>query len=84
MAGISDIPIATLRQMLDKQNDASIKRYYEYDSDGDVTSIYYAQAQTGNGGVCLQKRFEYQTVSGVKNLVKRDYQALTWNSAWDI
>lgn len=73
-----------IKHLLDPQNEPFIKRHYVNDSDGDTTSIFSAQAAADNGDWCLEQRFEYATVSGVKNVVNTAWRDSTWDSGWDI
>lgn len=84
-SGPTEFSAATLRSLLDPLNASSIKTYYEYDSDGDQTAEYRAQAVAEAGANCLKKTFEYITVSGIKMLRKESWSTDTWSgSVWDI
>ncbi len=82
---VQTFTIADIRNLIDPKNDPSVKKYLKYDSGGDVTDIYYAQAEAASGVDCLQQQFVYATVSGNKNMIKTSWTNATWGGAsWDI
>jgi len=74
----------TIQTILDPRNAPSVKQYFTYDVDGDVAGIYTAQSAAENGESCLFQRFEYDTVSGIKNVAKIDWVTSGWDSSYDI
>ena len=81
--GPTGINMVTLRSLLDPLNAANVKKHYEWDADGDPTYVYYAQAEAQDGDNCIRKVYEYDTVSGVKNVSKTSWETENWQSAWD-
>lgn len=78
----------TIQTVLDPKNAPNVKQYFTYDVDGDVTGIYNVQSAAVVGDPCLLQRFEYATVSGIKNVAKIDWITSGWGvsgmPSWDI
>ena len=84
MSGPTYFRTITIQTMLDPKNEPNMKQFLVSDSDGDPTSIYYAQANASGGERCLEQVLEY-TASGVKSVEKIAWRTATWSgSAWDI
>ena len=81
---VKGLDLVTIRNMLDEQNAAFIKKYYANDSDGYPTDVYYAQAEAIDTAKCLRQRLVYATVSGVKSIIKESWEEFAWDSSWDI
>lgn len=83
IAGFRTIAIQTIINGLNAPN---VKQFFQYDSDGDPTSIFYVQANAPSGEQCLEQVLEYAVVaSGIKQLVKQAWRNATWSgSEWDI
>lgn len=77
--------VSEVRELLKAGNDAMIKRYYDYDVNGNLTDIYIAQTAAQAGDSCLRHRFEYILTSGGYNLSKDTWAITTWSGvSWDI
>lgn len=84
-AHIKGIRTIDIRNLMDSQNAPNVKQYLVYDVEGDPTDIYFAQASAQAGDTCLRQRFEYATVSGIKNPIKIGWEDATWSgAAWDL
>jgi hypothetical protein len=84
-SGPTGFQATTIKQMLTEGNEPSVKKYYKYDSGGNVTDIYYAQATALENDKCLRQRLAYDTVSGVAYVTKESWETDEWGgSAWEI
>ena len=83
--GVTGFTIATIKDMLNAQKEPAIKQFFTNDTDGDPTSIYYAQSAASAGDSCLEQVLAYTTVSGIKCVEKIAWRTATWSGAsWDI
>lgn len=75
----------TVQMLVSDKFAAQRKQFFEYDGSGNITGIYYAQANASGGESCLKQAFEYTTVSGQTLLEKTTWQPAVWSgSSWDI
>lgn len=84
MNGPTGFNVVTIRDIMDPLKAPLTKQYYVNDADGDPTDIYHAQSTAGDSAACLRQRFEFASVSGVKNVVKSSWESATWDASWDI
>lgn len=83
MSGLSGFQAATVTEMLKNENAPKLKKHFVYDVSGNVTDIYYAQAELASG-VCLRQRFAY-TIAGGSDVVEDEtWETGNWDSAWNI
>ena len=83
--GVTNYRSITIQTMLDPLNAPKMKQHFESDSDGDPTSISYAQSAAVSGEECLQQVFEYTTVSGNKVNSNIGWKTGVWgDTTWDI
>ena len=83
--GVTNFRTIAIQTLLEANNEPNTKKYLVYDSDGDPTNIYIAQANASGGEQCLEQVLVYATTSGVKNVAKIGWRTATWSgSAWDI
>ena len=75
----------TLQMLFDPKFAGQRKQFFEYDEEGNVLSIYTAQAAASGGEECIKQVFAYTTVSGNTKLEKSTFQPATWSGTeWDV
>ena len=81
---LKGIPKAYMHQLVSEINQPAIKKYKIADGEGDITDVYYADANAVASGICIRQHFEYATVSGFKYIQGEEWFTSAWDIAWDM